>query len=179
MLTAAWSAIRRHPITGAVLRYSRPFVMDSPMPRSVTPVISPAIIRRCRQMVVEAADAYQVPPAYIIAHVPGPDAHKARLEVWRRMFEELGLRRHQIARLFGRDLRRVRASVICNAPRRTWGVEGGQFIWPFANACRTSKPRRMLPEGRCRMESPSARMEQMMIRFRISALRMRCREFSR
>lgn len=102
------------------------------MPRSVTPVITLELAEQCRSMVHEAAVAYNVPPVYVTAHIPHPRAYKARLEVQSRMIEELGLRRHQVASIFNRDLRRVRASVLAKAPRRNWRVaKNGQFVWDF------------------------------------------------
>lgn len=149
------------------------------MPRPKTPAITPQVVQRCRLFVIEAAEIYGVPPAYITAHVPGPSAHKARLEVWRRMYEEIGLRRHQIARFFGRDLRRVRASVLKSAPERRWMFVGDQLVWSFVATCRSNGGRRAsaTTRGLCPARPTSARMEQMVILFRNSALRARCRAF--
>lgn len=64
-------------------------------------------------LIIATAAKYQVPPAYITAHVVEPPVvNTARKEVQRRMLLELGMRRFQIAAAFGRSLRRVRASVI-------------------------------------------------------------------
>ena len=69
--------------------------------------------RKCLALVMETAEKYHVPAPYITAHVVEPPAvNEARKEVQRRMLTELRLTRGQIALAFGRDRRRIRASVI-------------------------------------------------------------------
>jgi len=68
--------------------------------------------RKCRAVVYRTAAKHGVPPVYITAHIRLSAADEARLEVWRYMFRVLGLRRWQIAKMFCRDVRRVRKSVI-------------------------------------------------------------------
>ena len=68
--------------------------------------------QRCRELVYAAAEKYQVPPAYIVAHIRGRKVDAARHEVMRSMLTELKLRRWQVAAIFCRDLRRVRKSVL-------------------------------------------------------------------
>ena len=55
-------------------------------------------------------------PALVVAHCRTGPVVKARLEAMQAMFA-LGLKRCQIAAAFGRDLRRVRSSVIGGPPR--------------------------------------------------------------
>ena len=74
------------------------------------------IRRKCVQLVIAAGEKWKVPPAQIVAHCRCAPVCRARAEVMRAMFA-LGLKRYQIAAAFGRDLRRVRASVIGGPPR--------------------------------------------------------------
>lgn len=67
--------------------------------------------RRCRELVIEAAARHKVAPGLITAHVRQNAANQARKEVMLQMLE-MGLSRADVAAAFGRDLRRVRASVI-------------------------------------------------------------------
>lgn len=72
-----------------------------------------AIRIRSKEILLETAKKYDVPAASIVAHVITPvGVNKARKEVQLRMLQELGMKRHEIASAFGRDLRRVRQSVI-------------------------------------------------------------------
>ena len=74
------------------------------------------IRKKCVSLVLEAAEKWKVPPALIVAHCRCGAVCKARMEVMQAMFE-LGMKRCQIAAAFGRDLRRVRSSVIGGPPR--------------------------------------------------------------
>ena len=65
---------------------------------------------------IAAARKWQVPPALVVARCRTGPVVKARLEAMQAMFA-LGLKRCQIAAAFGRDLRRVRSSVIGGPPR--------------------------------------------------------------
>lgn len=76
------------------------------------PSLSPALAERCRALVLFTARKYEIPPVYVTAHVRAPIADQARKEVWRVMIGEMGMTRGQVAGLFGRDLRRVRKSVL-------------------------------------------------------------------
>ncbi len=67
---------------------------------------------RCRKLVLEVAKKHNVAPCLITAHVRHEIADEARKEVMRRMIVEFGFRRSRVARIFGRDLRRVRRSVL-------------------------------------------------------------------
>lgn len=93
---------------------------------------------RCREILLEEAKRHEIEPAYIVAHVRYIPANHARKVVQRRMIEELGIKRHVIATMFGRDLRRVRASVLSKTPalRRRKPIPavpvGNQFVWEFA-----------------------------------------------
>ena len=69
----------------------------------------------CRLYLVESAARHQIPPAHIVAHIRTAPAVRARREVMLYMLS-LGLTRSQLALAFGRDLRRVRASVIGKVP---------------------------------------------------------------
>lgn len=66
----------------------------------------------CVRLIHRTAKKYDVPACLLTAHVRSVAADEARKEVWTVMIGEYGMRRHQVARLFGRDLRRVRKSVI-------------------------------------------------------------------
>ena len=68
---------------------------------------------RCVRILLEESARFGVPDFCITAHVVEPPrANTARKVVQRRMIEELGISRAQIARVFGRSVRRVRRSVI-------------------------------------------------------------------
>ena len=86
---------------------------ERPNPAMLLPL---QIRRRCVALVIEIAGRHHVPPALVVAHCHRSDACAARAEVMREMFR-LGLKRIQIAAAFGRDVRRVRASVIGGEPR--------------------------------------------------------------
>jgi hypothetical protein len=82
------------------------------MPKTPFRKLDAAMARKCRALVYRKAEKYGVPPVYITAHVRSKAADDARRETWRYMVRNLGLRRHQIAKMFNRDLRRIRKSVI-------------------------------------------------------------------
>lgn len=75
---------------------------------------SVTVRRECLALVIAAAKKYEIPPAYVTAHVRPVKAVAARREVMVQMLE-MGLTRSQVAMAFGRDLRRVRASEIGSA----------------------------------------------------------------
>lgn len=81
-----------------------------------------AVRRQCKTLLVETAEKHGVPPAFIVAHLRNVAVVVARKEVMLGMLE-LGLTRSQVAMAFGRDLRRVRASVI-GAPRKKKAPRG-------------------------------------------------------
>ena len=68
--------------------------------------------RKCAALVIETARTYQIPPVTITAHTRSTVADRARKEVMAIMVAEFGMPRCQVAMAFGRDLRRVRASVL-------------------------------------------------------------------
>lgn len=74
-----------------------------------------SVRRRCLRFLLKTAERYDIPPAWIPAHVRTHAAIAARREVMLYMLS-IGLTRSQLALAFGRDLRRVRASVI-GSPR--------------------------------------------------------------
>ena len=80
------------------------------------------IRRKCVALVIEAAEKWKVAPALIVAHCRCARVCWARAEVMQAMFR-LGLKRYQIAAAFGRDQRRVRASVIGGPPRNPHRME--------------------------------------------------------
>lgn len=82
------------------------------MAKRTAPEITPALRDQCRQLVYTAAKAYQVPAAYITAHTRFSPADAARKWVMCQMIQQLHMKRHQVAMAFGRDLRRVRRSVL-------------------------------------------------------------------
>lgn len=84
------------------------------MPRQSAPTITPHLMQQCRTLVFKAADFYEVPPVTITAHTRMVAADAARKWVMRKMIRSLGMRRWQVAAIFKRDLRRVRASVLGN-----------------------------------------------------------------
>lgn len=106
---------------------------------------------RCWTILREEAERHQVPLPTIVAHFGGKQVDTARKCVMRRFYDELKLKRHEIAYLFGRDLRRVRMSEIGGGlgfmprskrggagwwrcpPRRVPTVHiGNQAVWKFA-----------------------------------------------
>jgi hypothetical protein len=70
------------------------------------------MLSRCRRLVFQAAERHEVSPVCITAHTRIVRADRARLWVMRQMIVRLRMRRWQVALLFGRDVRRVRKSVI-------------------------------------------------------------------
>jgi hypothetical protein len=82
------------------------------MPKSTAIPITPELAEQCRNLVIFTANKYELPPVYLTAHVRHVVADEARKEVWRVMVGEMGLKRYQVAGMFGRDLRRIRKSVI-------------------------------------------------------------------
>lgn len=82
------------------------------MPRPNPVQLDAKTIARCRKLVFDAAERFQIPPVLITAHVRHRTADIARTEVMRTMIVTIHLRRWQVARLFGRDVRRVRKSVL-------------------------------------------------------------------
>ena len=71
----------------------------------------PATRRLCRNIVIEVAKAFRVPPGHITSHIKTQPVEEARQLVMRLMLA-IGLKRQDLAVAFGRDLRRVRASVV-------------------------------------------------------------------
>jgi hypothetical protein len=71
-----------------------------------------ALAEECRTLVIFTARKYEIPPVFVTAHIRNPIADEARKEVQRTMIGEMGLKRCQVAAIFGRDLRRVRKSVL-------------------------------------------------------------------
>ena len=76
------------------------------------PEMTDEMLRKCRHLVYEAAIDYDVPPVFITAHIRNRKADEARKHVMRQMITELGMARYQVAKIFNRDLRRVRKSVL-------------------------------------------------------------------
>ena len=70
------------------------------------------IAEKCRELVYATAKKYGLPPVFITAHVRHPVADSVRKEVMRTMIVDYGLSRKLVAGIFGRDLRRVRKSVL-------------------------------------------------------------------
>lgn len=93
------------------------------------------LAQRCREFVFAAAKKYGLPPVVITAHTRWVQADRARLEVQRRMIDELGMKRWQVAKIFGRDVRRVRASVLnkerrrCHFDSKLMVQIGCQMVW--------------------------------------------------
>jgi hypothetical protein len=74
--------------------------------------MSYSLRRRCTSLVYQVAQKHDVAPVLITAHVKSIAADRARREVMVTMITEFGMRRWQVASAFGRDLRRVRKSVL-------------------------------------------------------------------
>jgi len=74
----------------------------------------------CFSLLLWKAYKYNVPPAHVTAHIRSVPAVRARRELMLAMLA-MGLTRGQVAMAFGRDLRRVRASVI-GTPDRSRGL---------------------------------------------------------
>jgi hypothetical protein len=66
----------------------------------------------CIRLVKAAAEKYKVPGCFITAHVSSPLACHARSVVWKELIDKHGLTRRRVAEIFGRDIRRLRASVL-------------------------------------------------------------------
>lgn len=82
------------------------------MAKSSAPPITPRLRARCREFVYQEAARFSVPPAYVVAHVRGIAVDEARRRVMVRMIRTLRMKRWQVAMAFGRDVRRVRRSVL-------------------------------------------------------------------
>ena len=87
-------------------------VVDHPMAHSSAPPLDAKLMGYCRTLVFEAAAKHKVPPVYVTAHVRVPAAVQARAEVMIAMIDRYGMKRWQVAFIFGRAKRRVRASVL-------------------------------------------------------------------
>jgi len=74
--------------------------------------ITIALRKKCTKLVLEASRKYDVPPVIITSHCKHARASQARREVMAVMIADYGMRRWQVAEAFGRDVRRVRKSVI-------------------------------------------------------------------
>lgn len=71
-----------------------------------------SVVQKCYALVHREAEKRGIPAVYITAHVRNPVADKARKSVQRKMIVKLKMKRCQVAAFFGRDLRRVRKSVL-------------------------------------------------------------------
>ena len=116
--------------------------MAKPIHRKMTVPLA----RECRRLVHRVAKEYDVPPACITAHIRGVRVDAARVQVWREMVDGMGMTRQLVADSFGRDRRRIRASVLAKCSgifvlpdpvpvkKRTVAFQpvGNQFVWSFA-----------------------------------------------
>lgn len=82
------------------------------MPKTKYPKMDAELAHKCRELVRKVANEYQVPPAFIVAHLRSEKLDEARRVVWRRMIGEFGMKRQMVADIFSRDRRRLRRSVI-------------------------------------------------------------------
>lgn len=96
--------------------------MYSPAPYVKRP--DPVTRRACLNLVMEASNKWNIPPAHITSHIRANGAPDARRWVMREMVDTLGMKRCQVAWAFGVDLRRVRASEI-GGKRTGHGKPGG------------------------------------------------------
>ena len=74
--------------------------------------MTPELRAACCGLVFKAAKFYEIPPAYITAHTRFTQADRARRWVMQQMLRKLHMKRYQVALAFGRDIRRVRKSVL-------------------------------------------------------------------
>ena len=82
------------------------------MAKPSAPQITPRLKQKCKGLVFAAAGRWKVPPAYIVAHVRGNAVDEARRWVMVAMLRRLKMKRWQVAMAFGRDVRRIRRSVL-------------------------------------------------------------------
>jgi hypothetical protein len=76
---------------------------------------------------MDAAIRHQVPAALIVSHSNNRVASKARKEVQVAMIDKLGMSRRWCAFMFGRDVRRVRASELGQRVDRRYCRKTGKF----------------------------------------------------
>lgn len=81
----------------------------------------------CLKLVINASIRHQVPAALIVSHSNNRAASKARKEVQAEMIEKLGMKRRWVAFMFGRDVRRVRASELGQRVERKYCRKTGKF----------------------------------------------------
>lgn len=82
------------------------------MPKRIARIITPEVADQCRQIVYVIAAKYDIPPVYITSHMRSMAADQARREVMQQLLSQVHLARWQVAAMLGRDLRRVRKSVL-------------------------------------------------------------------
>ena len=70
------------------------------------------LAEKCRRLVYKTAQQYGIPPVWITAHIRAVTADRARREVWWVMVHQYRMSRQLVAKIFGRDRRRIRESVI-------------------------------------------------------------------
>ncbi len=116
--------------------------------------MTPELAAKVRALVFRKAKKFGVPPVMITAHVRNVVADKARCEVWHELLTTFNMTRQMVADLFGRDRRRIRASVIAKhfPPKdrpvlppvaiRTLPFQpvGNQFVWCFAVPLMLERP---------------------------------------
>ena len=87
---------------------------------------APEVRRRSLEILLEVSRRHRVAPAVVVSRIRVPAANAARKIVQQRMIDELRMTRAQVAFAFGRDLRRVRASVTAHAEQternRLWAA---------------------------------------------------------
>jgi chromosomal replication initiation ATPase DnaA len=76
------------------------------------PAITTELREMCSNVVYAVAAEYRIPPVFVTAHIRTEKAVIARRKVMSIMLTKFGMRRYQVAEAFGRDIRRVRKSVI-------------------------------------------------------------------
>jgi hypothetical protein len=103
--------------------------------------VSVATRMKSRRILIEVSRKYDVAPAVVVSHIRTVKANAARKIVQQRMIQEQGLSRAVVAMAFGRDLRRVRASVIdrgvAREKERLWSL-----AWEKATQRALQKKRR-------------------------------------
>jgi hypothetical protein len=70
------------------------------------------LLHRARDLVIMKAKEYSAYPMNIVCYSRIPVADKARMDVWRVMIGEWGLKRSHVEKMFKRDVRSLRKSVI-------------------------------------------------------------------
>ena len=86
--------------------------VDSKSQNAKKRIVDQQTIVKTSELILEKAKSHGVSAWQIIEHSRYARIHQARLEVWKVMVGEWGLKRTYVAKMFNRDIRRLRKSVI-------------------------------------------------------------------